>query len=79
MNQPKKGRHIIIYTGHEVGELLTVCSDERAKLRREILQYADMVITGRFVQKLKTLEMPFVGSSNQEIHELAVHNPWQEE
>lgn len=74
-----KGRHIIIYTGHEVGELLTVCSDERAKLRREILQYADMVITGRFVQKLKTLEKPFVGSSNQEIHELAVHNPWQEE
>lgn len=73
-----KGRHIIIYTGHEVGELLTVCSAEKAKLRREILQYADMVITGRFVQKLKTLEKPFVGSSNQEIYELAVNNPWKE-
>lgn len=73
-----KGRHIVIYTGHEAAELLTVCSKERAKLRREILQYADMVITGRFVQKLKTLEKPFVGSSNQEIYELAVNNPWKE-
>ena len=73
-----KGRHIIIYTGHEVGELLTVCSKEKAKLRREILQYVDMVITGRFVQKLKTLEKPFVGSANQEIYELAVNNLWKE-
>lgn len=73
-----KGRHIAIYTGHEVSELLTICSKEKAKLRREILQYADMVITGRFVQKLKTLEKPFVGSSNQEIYELAVNNPWKE-
>lgn len=73
-----KGRHIIIYTGHEVKELLTVCPEEKAKLRREILQYADMVITGRFVQKLKTLEKPFVGSSNQEIYDLAVNNPWKE-
>lgn len=73
-----KGRHIIIYTGHEAEELLTVCSEEKAKLRREILQYADMVITGRFVQELKTLEKPFVGSSNQKIYELAVNNPWKE-
>lgn len=73
-----KGRHITIYTGHEVGELLTICLAEKAKLRREILQYADVVITGRFIQKLKTLEKPFVGSSNQEIYELAVNNPWKE-
>lgn len=72
-----KGRHIIIYTGHEVGELLTICSAQNATLRREILKYTDMVITGRFVQKLKTLEKPFVGSSNQEIYELAVNNPWK--
>lgn len=73
-----KGRHIIIYTGHEAGELLTICSAENAMLRREILKYTDMVITGRFVQKLKTFEKPFVGSSNQEIYELAVNNPWKE-
>lgn len=74
-----KGRHITIYTGHEVGELLTICSEEKAKLRRKILKYTDIVITGRFVQKLKTLEKPFVGSSNQEIYDLSVHNPWEEE
>ncbi len=73
-----KGRHIVIYTGHETEELLTLCSAEKAMLRREILKYTDMVITGRFVQKLKTFEKPFVGSSNQEIYELAVHNPWKE-
>lgn len=73
-----KGRHIIIYTGHEAGELLTVCSKEKSVLRREILKYADMVITGRFVQKLKTYEKPFMGSANQEIYELAVNNPWKE-
>lgn len=73
-----KGRHIIIYTGHEVGELLTICTKEQAKLRREILNYVDMVKAGRFVQKLKTYEKPFVGSSNQEIYELDVNNPWKD-
>ena len=73
-----KGRNIVIYTGHEAEELLTVCSAEKARLRREILKYVDTVITGRFVQELKTAEKPFVGSSNQEIYELAVHNPWNE-
>lgn len=72
-----KGRHIVIYTGHEVPELLTLCSEERAQLRREILSYADWIITGRFVQSLKTAEKPFAGSSNQEIYDLAVNNPWQ--
>ena len=73
-----KGRNIVIYTGHEAEELLTVCSAEKARLRREILKYVDTVITGRFVQELKTAEKPFVGSSIQEIYELAVHNPWNE-
>lgn len=72
-----KGRHITIYTGHNVDELLTLCSEENALLRKEILKNADLVITGRFVQSLKTLEKPFVGSSNQELYELAVNNPWQ--
>ena len=71
-----KGRHITIYTGHEVHELLAV-NDERKKLRQEILLYADLVITGRFVQELKTVEKPFVGSSNQELYELAINNPWK--
>lgn len=72
-----KGRHIAVYTGHEPDELLTVCSAERAELRKKILTYADLVITGRFVEALKTAEKPFVGSSNQELYELAVNNPWK--
>lgn len=72
-----KGRHITVYTGHEVSELLTICTAERAELRRKILACADLVITGRFVQELKTAEKPFVGSSNQELYELAVNNPWK--
>ncbi len=72
-----KGRHITIYTGHEVDELLAV-TEQKKKIRQEILMYADLVITGRFVVELKTVEKPFVGSSNQELYELAINNPWKD-
>ncbi|MDR3281288.1 MAG: radical SAM protein [Synergistaceae bacterium] len=33
----------------------------------ELTQNADTIIDGRFVESLRTLETPFVGSSNQRV------------
>ncbi len=68
------GRDVTIYTGHELDEILSshYCqNEEKLQLRKEILDnYVNTLITGRFVQALKTYEKAFVGSSNQQIHTL---------
>ena len=48
-----------------------MCSDKNHDIRKEILEnYVDTLITGRYVQALRTLEKAYVGSSNQQIHEI---------
>ncbi len=66
------GRHITIYTGHEFNELLNAeREEEKILLRKEIIDnYANTLITGRFILSKRTLEIPYIGSSNQEIHNL---------
>ena len=66
-----KKRHITIYTGHEYNELFLskYCSKEKESIRREIIEnYVNVLITGRYIENLKTYDKAFVGSSNQEIH-----------
>ncbi len=66
------GRDVTIYTGHEFDEILAphYCSDaQKLAIRAEILHnYVNTLVTGRYIQALKTYDKPFVGSSNQEIH-----------
>lgn len=50
----------VVYTGFTFEEI-------SLSPARKIFPYVDLLIDGRFVEDLKTLNMPFIGSSNQRI------------
>ncbi len=56
---------IWLYTGYELDEL----NQEQQK----VLDYLDVIITGRFELDKRDLSLEFRGSSNQEIHYLSKH------
>ena len=56
---PDKG--ICVYTGYRWDEIV---DDESM---RDILKYADVIIDGEYVESLRSVELPWVGSSNQRI------------
>lgn len=56
-NFPKKD--IWLYTGYRVEDI----PDEM----KDIFQYIDTIVDGRFVEELKDVNLPYVGSSNQRI------------
>ncbi|MCC5945688.1 MAG: anaerobic ribonucleoside-triphosphate reductase activating protein [Bernardetiaceae bacterium] len=51
---------VILYTGYEKEEL-------KHKNYTEVLNYIDILISGRYVEKLRNMNLGLVGSSNQEI------------
>lgn len=57
------GYKVGMYTGFTADELLSM-KDPRII---EFLSELEFVVDGPFIKKLKTLELPFVGSSNQRI------------
>jgi anaerobic ribonucleoside-triphosphate reductase activating protein len=56
------GLDVWIYTGYEWDEVKD----------RKLARIADAFVTGKYIEELKTLEKPFVGSSNQEVHYVKV-------
>lgn len=52
-------KDIWLYTGYRLEELPPVY--------QEILNYVDILVDGRFVERLKDVNLPYVGSSNQRI------------
>jgi len=50
---------IILYTGYEIEEL-------HEMKKTEIFRYIDILISGRFVENLKTMQGGLIGSSNQQ-------------
>lgn len=51
----------VLSTGYELHEITGMnCAD--------ILNYVDILITGRYVEHLRTLEHQWIGSTNQEVH-----------
>ena len=54
---PKK--NIWLYTGYRIEDI--------PEEMREILQYIDTLVDGRFVEELKYVNLPYVGSSNQRV------------
>lgn len=52
-------KNIWLYTGYRVEGIPTEM--------REIFQYIDTIVDGRFVEELKDVNLPYVGSSNQRI------------
>ncbi|GAV21794.1 anaerobic ribonucleoside-triphosphate reductase activating protein [Carboxydothermus pertinax] len=62
------GRNTVIYTGYTFEELMKISEKKPEVL--EILQTADYLVDGRFLQDLKNLKLPFRGSSNQRFIDL---------
>jgi len=55
------GLSVMVFTGYEPDELTWPEA-------RDLLAYCDIVITGRFLQALRTFYLPWRGSSNQRVH-----------
>ena len=59
-----EGLSLVLFTGYELAEINDMgCAD--------ILNDVDILITGRYVESLQTLEHQWIGSTNQEIHFLS--------
>ena len=59
------GKNIWCYTGFTYEEIL---ADERLSM---ILPYVDTIVEGPYIEALRTTELPFRGSSNQRIINVA--------
>ena len=60
----KQGKNIWVYTGNVV--------DPKSRAYRQLAQYVDVIVDGRFVEELKDSELLFRGSSNQRLINLPV-------
>ena len=56
----KKGKTVWIWTGHLMNYLT-------GYWQKKLLKHCDFLVEGPFMESLKTDEIPFVGSSNQQI------------
>lgn len=57
------GKNVWCYTGYTFEQI----RDSNNKAMLELLKSIDVLVDGRFVLELKTLDLPFRGSSNQRI------------
>lgn len=57
----EEGLSLVLFTGYELDEIVDQGLDD-------ILSYVDILITGRYVERLRTLEHQWIGSTNQAIH-----------
>lgn len=58
-----KNLDIWCFTGYTIEEIL----EEKDKDKLKLLKYIDVLVDGRFEKSLRTIEKPFVGSSNQRV------------
>jgi len=63
------GRHVWCYTGYTYEQ---VCAD---KTLRQILDYIDVLVDGRFMMPLRDISLHFRGSSNQRLVDVAKSIP----
>jgi anaerobic ribonucleoside-triphosphate reductase activating protein len=57
----KRGLSLWIYSGFLYEQILEIPEF------LDLLDYADVLVDGKFIKEKKTLDMPFVGSSNQRV------------
>ena len=62
------GKNVVIYTGYTFEKLLEL--GKKKPSVRKLLSGADYLIDGPFIKPLKTLNLPFRGSSNQRFIDL---------
>ena len=58
------GLSVVLFTGYEYAEI-------EAKGWQDVFQNTDILITGRYLEHLRTLDHQWIGSTNQEIHFLS--------
>jgi len=63
----KLGLDVVTYTGYRYEELLALNTPGC----QELLENTDILIDGPFIQELKDISLPFRGSSNQRLIDLA--------
>lgn len=59
----RRGFDVITYTGYTIEQLFEINDEDMMTLLKE----SDVLVDGPFVLSLRTLDIPFVGSSNQKI------------
>ena len=57
----ERGLNVWCYTGYRLEELSAIHGAD------ELLKYVDVLVDGRFIQSLRSLDLDFRGSSNQRI------------
>lgn len=65
----EKGMNVWVYTGYTFEEVLKL--GESNHHYRDVLNYIDVLVDGKFVMDLKSFEVEFRGSSNQRIVDVA--------
>ncbi|MCL2816822.1 MAG: anaerobic ribonucleoside-triphosphate reductase activating protein [Clostridiales bacterium] len=65
----ENGKDVVVYTGYTWEELLE--SGEGEGEARLLLENTDILVDGPFVEALKNLDLPFRGSSNQRVIDVA--------
>ena len=63
-------KKIWVYTGYKLEQLLNDKSNPCDKARQMILEKADVLIDGQYIDKLKNLTLKFRGSLNQRVIDL---------
>jgi len=59
------GIDIMVYTGYTIDEILLGANKENKW--RELLEYVDILVDGRFIKKLRSIDLCFKGSKNQRL------------
>lgn len=70
MKELYPAKDLWIFSGFTYEELKTDGSHPRCEVTDELLDFADVLVDGRFVEELKDISLRFRGSSNQRIIDL---------
>jgi len=66
----KMGWDVVTYTGFTYEELIQLINDGNTGAEA-LLSETDILIDGKYIHKLRTIELPFRGSSNQRVIDAA--------
>ena len=66
----RRGGDVVTYTGYRLGQLTNLAKTDDGTLA--LLGETDLLIDGPFVLEMRSLEQPFVGSSNQRLIALSL-------
>lgn len=57
----KRGLSVFVFSGYELNEL-------KSPTQKELLEECDIIVSGRYIEALRAKNLPWRGSSNQQVH-----------